>query len=383
MNNTEEKELNYIKIDKTNGQKFIKSINNWFKNQIIIDDRYLILHENDNILFPLIDNPKLIKNLIKLIKNKYNFEIVIRIGIYNSNYTYKNLEEALEDKIPKNLIELIPKSYDIIGNLAIIEFDKFEKSENQDLFKIKTKIAETIIQINKNIISVFEKKSQIKGTHRLRELKLLCGKEQTETTYKENNCSFKLDIEKCFFTPRLVFERNRIATSNIKENEVIIDLFAGVGPFSIQIAKLHNIKVYSFDINKYAYDYLKENIKLNKLIGEILPYNKNIKEFRDQDDPIRNLIQNKADRIIMNLPEKSIKYLDVACVLMKSSGGILHFYQFYEKPDPLEKAQNLLTSKLNDLNWKIEEIPNIKIVKAFSPKSDLIVIDAVIKSVNI
>jgi tRNA (guanine37-N1)-methyltransferase len=377
-----EKQIRFIKIDKINGQDFIRSINTHFKNQPIIDKRYKILKEKEIILFPLLDNNEMINDLVKFLEDKYNIEIISRKGILDINFKHKNLIDALKDKIPEEFIEFIPKSYDSIGNLVIIEFDKFEDSVSQELLNIKKQIAEAITEINKNIVSVFEKKSKIKGTHRLREISHIYGENKTETVHKENNCSFKLDIKNCFFTPRLVYERNRVASSNFKENEIVIDLFAGVGPFSIQIAKLHKVKLYSFDINQEAYNYLKENIKLNKIIGDINPLHKDIGEMRDSEDSIRALLQNKADRIIMNLPEQSLKFIDVACILMKKSGGILHLYQFSEKPEPVKKAIKFLKIQLNKLNWEIGEVTTSKIVKAFSPKSDLIVIDAIIKRVN-
>ena len=83
----------------------------------------------------------------------------------------------------------------------------------------------------------------------------------------------------------------------------------------------------------------------------------------------------------MNLPEQSINFIDIACFLMKKTGGILHFYQFCEKPNPIEKGIEKLRIKLNKMGWYLEELINSKIVKPFSPKSDLIVIDAKIKHI--
>ena len=279
-------------------------------------------------------------------------------------------------------IDLIPNSYDIIGEIAIIEFDKFQGSENQELKTIKVQIAKAMTENYKSISSVFEKKSEIKGPYRLRELNLLYGENKTETTHKENMCVFKLDIKQTFFTPRLVYERNRIATSNIKENEVIMDLFAGVGPFSIQIAKKHPVTIHSFDINRIAYHYLKENIGLNKLMGTIIPHNINISTLLDRSNNLGSILKHKADRVIMNLPEKSLDFTDIACFLMKKSGGVLHNYQFCETPNSIEKAQDKLKFSLKEHNWQIEDVLKSKIVKSYSPKSELVVHDLKIKSIT-
>ncbi|MFX1259900.1 MAG: class I SAM-dependent methyltransferase family protein [Promethearchaeota archaeon] len=379
MNIKKEKEISYIKIEKINGQAFINLICKQFKNQKIIDKRYKILKKSDYILFPLIENHELINLLITTIEKKYNFEILSMMGVININYNQKNLQDALKNLIPNRFLESIPKSYDSIGNLAIIEFNLSEELNNQELNNIKIQIAKAMMAINKCIISVFEKKSQIKGTYRLREINFLYGENKTEAIHRENNCSFKLDVKKTFFSPRLVYERNRIATSNIKKNELIIDLFAGVGPFSIQIAKNHKVKIHAFDISPYAYYYLKENLKLNKLKGEIFAYNLDVRSLLNPLNDLGKSLRNSVDRIIMNLPKNSIDFTDLVCFLMKKSGGILHIYQFCEKPDPIEKAIKIVRDQLNYFKWGIEIITASKIVKAYSPKSDLVVLDIKIK----
>ena len=157
-------------------------------------------------------------------------------------------------------------------------------------------------------------------------------------------------------------------------------MFAGVGTFSIQIAKKRNVKIYAFDINPNAYEYLKENVKLNNLKGEIFPNNIDIKDLLEPKNQLGQFLCNKTSRIIMNLPEDSIKFIDVTCFLMKESGGILNFYQFAEKPNPIEKTLNDLKQKLKDLNWEIESIINSKVVKHHSPKSELVVVDLKIRT---
>ncbi|MFX1337107.1 MAG: class I SAM-dependent methyltransferase family protein [Promethearchaeota archaeon] len=377
-----QKRKKYLKIEKIKGQEFLKIMNRKFKNRSVIDKRYKILKEKENLLFPLIDNEEKINLLFRLIEDKFSFKIISKIGIYDKNYKYKNLKEALEKKIPHKFLNLIPHSYDIVGKIVILEFDNIEGLEDHGFNTIKVEVAKVITEINKNVTSVFEKKSDIKGIYRIRELNLLYGENKTETIYRENKCIFKLDVNQTFFTPRLVYERNRIATSKIKKNEVIIDLFAGVGPFSIQIAKNHQVKLHAFDINPIAYNYLKENIRLNKLKGSITPHNIDIKSLLDPSIIIGSMLKNKADRIIMNLPEKSLGFMDIACFLMKNSGGILHNYQFCEKPNSIEKAKDKLKYSLEKLNWYIQEIITSKIVKSYSPKSELIVLDAKIKSLN-
>lgn len=375
-------EIQYFKLKMEDGQAFINFLKKKFKNTQIINQKYKLLHENEYILFPFVKNQVLIDKVVALVDKEFNFELISKEGIINENYKYRTLQEALKGKLPEKYFDMIPKAYDIVGSIAIIEFDKFNYINNKLINEYKQKIAKAVSDVNKNIKTVYEKKSQIKGKYRLRDLAVLFGDDKSKTIHKENDCFFKLDVKNTYFSPRLVFERRRIASSEIKENELIIDMFAGVGPFSIQLAKNNNVIIYAFDINPYAYKYLKENIELNKLKGLILPFNIDIKELSKPTSDLGNILKNKANRIIMNLPEKSIEYVDIACFLMKLSGGILHIYHFSEKQKPIENAIDKLSLYLKKNYWFIYKVINSKVVKAYSPKTDLVVVDALIKSIK-
>ncbi|KKL55484.1 hypothetical protein LCGC14_2254940 [marine sediment metagenome] len=368
-------EIKFLMLKKRDAQQFITSIKGKFKNVQIINQKYKILYENEYILFPLVDDQDLPEFLSDFIEKNFNFKLIYRKGIQNLNFKHRSLQEALKSKIPERYLDSIPQSYDIIGDIAILEFDASSLINSVERIICKKIIANAIIDVNKNVRSVFEKKSEIKGNYRLRELAFLAGENKSETIHKENDCIFKLDVKETYFSPRLVFERRRISTFNMNENEVIIDMFSGVGPFSIQIANINNVIIYAFDINPCAYQYLKENIELNKLKGKITPHNINIKDLTDPKNHIGKILHHKADRLIMNLPEKALDFINTACYLMKKSGGILHFYHFSEKPNPIERVKELLKIKLEILNWNIEKILNSKVVKSYSPKKDLIVLD--------
>ncbi len=380
MENNYPGKILFIKVKEDDGQSFINFLKNKFKNAQIINQKFKILHENDNLLFPIVKNEVLIDHVLELLNQMINFEIISKEAIPNENYKYRTLQEALMGKIPKKYTEIIPKSYDIIGDIVIVEFGKFNQIDNEEFNDYKQTIAKAISSVNKNVKTIYEKKGPIEGKYRLRELAVLYGDDKSETIHKENECIFKLDVKNVYFSPRLVFERHRIVSTRIEEDEIIIDMFAGVGTFSIQIAKNNNVKVYAFDINPNAYEYLKENIEMNNLKGEIFPNNIDVKDLLEPKNQLSQLLYNKANRIIMNLPENSIEYLDVACFLLKDSGGFLHFYQFSEKPNPREKSLKILENGLKSLKWEIESVINSKIVKHYSPKSELVVLDLKIKS---
>jgi len=379
MKNSQIKKSNYIKIKNKNANDLLKLLSKITKKENIIDKKKKVINDNKYVFFPISENIEYRNNeIINLIGQKFKIKIIKRRGIEKPNYKNKTLEEVLKNRLAEYLINLTPSSYDIIGELVLVDFDRLNKLNLNESEKVKKEIAKAIISVNKNVKTVYEKKSEIRGNFRLRDLKLLYGIDTSETLYKENKCLFKLDVKKTYFTPRLVYERRRVSGLEIKKNELIIDLFAGVGPFSIQIAKNHDVLVYSFDINPDAYNYLIENIKINRLNGKIYPYNLNVKKLIKPSNSLGKSLKSKADRILMNLPEKSIEYIDIACFLLKPKSGILHIYQFCEKPDSLKNAITNVKDALKELNWSVNKILESRIVKAFSPKSDLVVVDLLI-----
>jgi tRNA (guanine37-N1)-methyltransferase len=372
-----EKKVLFLKLKKSDAQGFIQFIKENFGKELLISQKYKIEQVGNYKLFPLVERKDIIDTLVKEIQNNFPVKLVTKKATVNPNFKYRTLKDALHGKIPPDYVNLIPNSYDIIGKIAILEFEKPDAISIKNFTDIKLLIANAVIDVNKNVLSVFEKTSEIKGSYRLRDLGYLCGENKTETVHKENSCVFHLDVKKTFFSPRLVYERRRISESNIKEGEVIVDMFAGVGPFSIQVAKFNYVEIHAFDLNPNAYAYLKKNITSNKIKGTIFPYNMNIRDVINPQNQIGKKLRNNVDRVIMNLPEKAIDFIDVACFLLRKSGGIIHFYNISEN-----KSVNNLKKIFKNFEWDINEVIDSKIVKSYSPKADLIVFDLDIKYLN-
>ena len=379
MGRNKKEQTKFIKIKQESAEKFLKLLKTKLTNEPFVDRRIKVIHEGAYVLFPLIDDVEKVNRLIGEISSQLNFNIVNSEGVVEENYKYRSIEDALVGELPENILELVPKSYDVIGKIAIVEFDHINTINDKNVSSYKKKVAEALVSVNKSVKTVYEKLSEVKGIYRLKELKIIYGEDNPETIHKENDCYFKLDVKKTYFTPRLVFERNRVSSSSFKKQELIVDMFTGVGPFSIQIAKKNEVKIYAFDVNPSAYKYITENIEINKIKGKVIAHHMDVKELLNPDNKLGHYLKHKINRIIMNLPEQSINFLDVVCFLMKKPSGILHFYQFCEKPNPIKKGIENLNTNLKDSGWHIEEILNSKIVKPFSPKSDLIVIDLKIK----
>jgi tRNA (guanine37-N1)-methyltransferase len=233
----------------------------------------------------------------------------------------------------------IYNSFDIIGDIAII------KVANDNVVNAKT-VANQIMAIHKGVKTVFAQTSPILGDFRVRELKLLTGESKTSTKHRESGCVFAVDVKKCYFSPRLSYERSRIARL-VKSGETVVNMFAGVGCFSIIIAKtVPQTRVFSIDVNPAAIEYMKENVKINRAYGKVTPL------LGDSKDIINLQLQHKADRVLMPLPEKALEYLLYAVLALKPSGGWVHLYDFQHatgNEDPVEKTKVKVAQKLGSL----------------------------------
>jgi tRNA (guanine37-N1)-methyltransferase len=268
----------------------------------------------------------------------------------------KGFKERLKEFLPEGKSIT---SFDIIGDLAILEIpDELEEYEE--------KIAESLLLAHKNIKAVYKKASKIEGTKRIRALKLLCGEPRTETIYKEHGILLKLDISKVYFSPRLSFERERIL-KQVRDGEVIVDLFAGIGPFSILLAKYRDVKVYAIDINPTAYQYLTKNIRINKVGHRVIPLLGDCREVAPR---------NSADRVIMNLPKSSHEFLDLAFNVIRR--GTIHFYSISPEQDLYSSKIELIKEIGRNMGREIE-IRETRIVRPYSPYHYHIAIDIEVK----
>jgi len=272
----------------------------------------------------------------------------------------KRLSEIFEPCEQKR----VSKSYDIVGDIAIVR--TFEAKDEE-----ARKIAEIVLQSNPHVKTVMQQTSPVAGELRLRRLKWLAGKKKTETVHREFDCLLRVDLEKCYFSPRLNFERMRVA-KQVKTDEAVVNMFAGVGCFSILIAKHANpSKVYSVDVNPDAVKFMKENIDLNRVryIVEAVE--------GDAKNVIAEKLRNAVDRVLMPLPEKAFEYLDVAVAALRPTGGTIHYYDFsYAKKgvDPVGEVERRVSDKLREANVAFECVFG-RVVRPVGPRWFQVVLD--------
>lgn len=271
----------------------------------------------------------------------------------------KDLISALDGTLPPHLLALLPRSFDIVGDIAVIE------DLAPELIPHAETLGKAIMLVHPRVKTVLLKSGKVDGEFRIPRFALLAGEENYETIHTEYGVKLKVNLSKAYFSPRLATEHHRVA-SQVRDGEVVVDMFAGVGPFSILIANRTSAKVFSVDINPDAIALLRVSINLNRLRGEIIPLCGDVRSFVPQ-------LRGVADRVIMNLPASSLDYLDVAATLLKRDGGIVHLYLF-AKEDPLQNAREILAAKLDNL-VRSYEVRNARIVKPVAPREWQVALD--------
>ena len=290
---------------------------------------------------------------IPINENIDDYEIV-EIELEPMKKVPHNFSQLLEDELTGEEIENLRTSFDTIGDIVILEIPEGLEDKKQ-------KIGDAALKFTKRK-SIYMKKSAIKGTTRVRDLEFLSGFDDSITIHKEHGARLKLDVREVYFSPRLATERKRVSDS-VLEGEKILDMFCGIGPFPIIIARNHDVDITAVDINESAIHYLEENIKLNKLKGNIQTYCGDVRE-------VSQSFNCKFDRIIMNLPGLAYTFLDVAVDLIEDNGTI----NYYEFSDSYEQGINRLKEACEKQGKEVEII-NCRKVKSTSPGEWHVAID--------
>ena len=241
----------------------------------------------------------------------------IDLGYPVETADFKEVEEQVTDyrvlvDVPEELRPLLPSSYDTLGSIALVKMA-------DEVAPYAPQIGKAIIATQKSIKTVCMD-SGIVDEFRTRNVKIVAGDKTTETVHREYGMTFRMDVAKVFFSPRLATEREIVARQ-VEAGEVVIDMFAGIGPFSVLIAKTRSPEVvYAIDLNPEALRFMKENIGFNKAVA-VTPI------LGDAREEIAKL--EKADRIIMNLPHDASGFVADALRALKP-GGTIHYYEIME-----------------------------------------------------
>jgi tRNA (guanine37-N1)-methyltransferase len=273
----------------------------------------------------------------------------------------RTLEDALSNKVSPEALQELPKSFDIVGDIAILELAP-------ELRQYEKTVSQAILDVHTNVKAVFAKAGQISGSERVRPLRHLAGEDRTETIHREFGCSFKVDLSKVFFSPRLSTEHQRVA-QQVVEGDRVVDMFAGVGPFSILIAKtVKNVTVDAIDSNPAAAVLIQENCRTNKVVSKVHVHLGDARKIVPQI--------GGATRAIMNHPSAAKGFVDTACDALQPAGGVIHYYTFAEGEDSQAAARRELEEAFKSAGHSIGRLLGVRRVREVAPMKWQIAIDA-------
>ncbi len=313
----------------------------------LLNEMYKVKNMNDRVYFPLKPGATL-NNLIKELPGSELTENVCKLKTKSCT---PQLKDLLSSRLPGYDKKIFPRSYDVIGDLMLIKL-------KNELWNERFNIGSIIKDNFNRIRGVYAKKGGVEGEFRVRDIECVGGECNPVTVHVENGCRYHLDLTKVYFNNRLSSERRRIA-EQVTPGESVVDMFAGVGPFTVLIAK-KNVKVNAIDVNPDAIFYLKKNITENNV-------KENVNVFLGKaEEIVETYLVNKADRVIMNLPSNSINYLKYACISLKDTGGIIHIYFFSDVKEfniKLKKIED--TVKESAYNIKANNVRRVREIAPF------------------
>jgi tRNA (guanine37-N1)-methyltransferase len=349
-----------LKVPKQQGEKAIA-----LAAKLGLMDKALGITRDDECLCVPLVRPPDDTELTALQSSLPSFEVTSSV-FEEKKQPSETLTQALQTKLPPELLAVVPQAFDIVGDIVIIEIPP-QLKPHQPL------IGEAILQTHKNIKTVLGKAGDISGVYRIREYTFIAGTQKTSTVHREFGCAYHVDVAKAYFSPRLSYEHERVA-SLVQAGEVVADLFAGVGPFSVLIGKrCPEAKVYAVDLNPDAVELLKLNMRVNRVDNRVFPVCADAREIA------KDKLKGAADRVIMNLPETAIDFVDAACNAIKPHGGIVHFYGFVRSPDSVENLKQRFTVEVEKCDRKVEAFLHARSIRETAPFESQIVLDAKIK----
>ena len=223
----------------------------------------------------------------------------------------------------------LTKGVDIIGDIAIVKIPDEHRGK-------KHRIAESLLDFAPNLRVVLEQIAPVSSQFRTRKLEWLAGEDRTETVHSEFGCRYRVNVETTYFSPRLGRERKRIADL-VSTGECVVNFFAGVGSFSIMIARhSHPSRIYSLDINSAAVRYHDMNNILNGVRDRIDLI------CGDANRLVAASLVGRADRVLLPLPELAFESLPTAKSALRNERGMVHCYVFVNSNRRSEAGQQAL-----------------------------------------
>ncbi|HVL88289.1 MAG TPA: class I SAM-dependent methyltransferase family protein [Candidatus Thermoplasmatota archaeon] len=254
-------------------------------------------------------------------------------------------------RVPEELRPLLPTSFDVVGDVLVVKIP-------DELLPHAAAVGEALLAAHPSA-RVVAHDAGVKDEFRVRDVRVLAGEPRLRTVHRENGIELEVDLATCYFSPRLAGERARVAAL-VREGEAVLDLFAGVGPFAILLAKrARPRRVTAVDANPDAVALLAANARRNKVDDRVVPV------LGDAAEVAANLAE-PADRVLMNLPHSASRFLPAALSACAPE-AVLHYHAVLEPPE-VDAHVEALAAVAAARGWDLA-VGGRRVVHSYSPRT--------------
>ncbi|MDP8012048.1 MAG: class I SAM-dependent methyltransferase [Thermoplasmata archaeon] len=326
----------YIRTEKHNAEKIRLDL----LKKKILDPNFQIFSDDDFVYFPVI-------------KNYLDYDILPIDGKLRIHENpYEKILKLID--IDDDLKKYVPKHWEKYGDVVLLQLP-------YKLYNYKGKIGEAFAKIlHAKSVLIYK---GVKGELRIPDTEFIYGNDAI-TVHIENGIYYKFDASRIMFSSGNVDERIRMGKIDAS-GEKIIDMFAGIGYFSLPIAKYaFPDEVISIEMNPESFFYLNENVKLNDVkIKTILSDNRDF------------YVSNYADRIIMGYI-KTEEFVPYAMKMLKNK-GMIHYHDTWTT----EELNNKEIKVMEIFGDYIYDIKRFHVLKSYAPHIWHVVLDIKIRKV--
>jgi len=308
------------------------------------------------------------------------------------NYDFWTSDQILRAMLPEEII--VPTAFETVGHIAHVNL-------RDDQLDYKYLIGQVLLDKNVQIKTVVNKTDNIDNTFRFFKMEVIAGVNDTMAELKENGVTFRFDFSQVYWNSRLHTEHQRLVDL-FRPREIVLDMFAGVGPFAIPAAKKGCV-IYANDLNPNSYKFLVENARINKVEKKLFGYNLDGRDFllkvaeqqaqlhkKDQGEEAESkgvILKSKLfHHVIMNLPAIAIEFLDVFTGLFRKLGFSeqtdenllpkIHCHCFSANPDDPEgdvrnRVEEIIRGKFTTDHLSNAEKWNFHHVRSVAPNKDM------------
>lgn len=242
-------------------------------------------------------------------------------------------------------LDAAPRRWQRIGDVVVIRIPPEGRTHGHAIAEVfgRTLRARTVV----------EDVSGIHGPLRTPDVRILWGSE-TETIHTEGGIRYRLDVARVMFSGGNLGERMGIA-NRVRPGETVVDLFAGIGYFSLPIAvRARPSAVYACELNPVSFEYLEENIRMNRA-DRVIPL---------AGDCRSTAPTGIADWVLMGHFDAR-DYLDVAFRCLRGKGTIV-----YHELCPKEQVPEQPIARVSEAartRWMRVRQVDHRIVKSYAP----------------